>query len=507
MTSSRNRWLILVTACLAAFTINLDGTIVNVALPSLSTTLHAGTRDLQWVVDGYNLAFAALVLAGGSIADRFGRRFALVTGLTGFAAASAFGAYASSAGTLITARLVMGVFAALIFPATLAVITSTFRDRRERAAAIGVWGAVTGMGVALGPVSGGLLLDHFWAGSVFLALVPVALLAAAMSLVTVPASRAENPPALDGPGLALSTAFLGLLVFTIIEAPAAGWSSARTVSGFGLSAVLVTAFLRWERRRDKPMLDVSLFRTPAFSAASGAVTVSFFALFGFIFLITQYFQFVKGYSTLGAGTRTLPVAVSIAVASVLGTKAAYRFGTRAIVPVGLLLFGAALVWISTASSGTGYPTIAGQMLVMGVGLGLTSAPATESIMGVLSPEKAGIGSAVNDATREVGGTLGVAVIGSVFTSLYGSRILDSFSGQTPSVRNGAADSVGIASRASAQSPALTGAFHDAFMTGLHAGCWTAAGVCFAGAVATARFLPRRAIGVPDPAPELAAVAA
>jgi EmrB/QacA subfamily drug resistance transporter len=485
------KWLVLVTVCLAAFTINLDTTIVNVALPSLASSLHATTSDLQWVVDGYNLAFAALVLAGGSIADRFGRRPALLLGLTGFAVASVFAAYSGSSGELIGARLAMGLCAALVYPATLSVITATFRDRKERAVAIGVWGAVTGMGVALGPVTGGLLLVHLWSGSVFLALVPVAIVAAGLVVIAVPPSREPEAARLDPAGLLASIAMLAALVFTVIEAPSAGWLAARTLGGLAASAALLVVFVAIERRRALPMLDVSLFSNPRFSAASGAVTVSFFALFGFIFLITQYFQLVKGYSTLQAGVRTLPVAGAIAAASILGTKAAVRYGTRVVVTTGLLLFATALLWISTASAGTTYATIAGQMIIMGAGLGLTSAPATESIMSVLTPEKAGIGSAMNDATREVGGTLGVAIIGSIFTSLFGPRVIEHFASLPEPARQAASKSVGAAAQLSAGSRSLTDGFHEAFMTGLHAGCWAAAGVCLAGALATAVFLPRR----------------
>src|SRR3954463_11222791 len=424
--------VILATVCAAVLAINLDTTIVNVALPSISRELDAGTRQLQWVVDAYNLAFAGLVLAAGSLSDRFGRRPALITGLLGFAAASAAGALVTSAGALVVARFAMGTFAALIFPTTLSIISNTFRERRERAAALGIWGAVVGVGVAAGPITGGALLEHFYWGSVFWALVPLAVVVAAAAYFFVPESRDPAVPPLDLPGLGLSVAMLASLTYTIIEAPARGWSSAATLGGFLAAAVLLAAFVVRERRTPHPMLDVSLFRDRRFSAASGAVTVTFFALFGFIFLVTQYFQFVRGFGALSTGARILPVALSIAVASVVGAALAPRIGTKVVVTTGLVLFGAAFLWIATSGVSTPYwPVIVPQMVMMGLGMGLISTPATESILLVLPPARAGVGSAVNDATRELGGTLGVAVVGSIFSSVYAAHLADGLFGQQP----------------------------------------------------------------------------
>jgi EmrB/QacA subfamily drug resistance transporter len=494
---------VLLTVCAAVLAINLDTTIVNVALPSISGELHAGTRQLQWVVDGYNLAFAALVLAAGSLSDRYGRRPALIVGLLGFAVASAAGAVATSAGILVVARVAMGACAALIFPTTLSIISNTFRDRRERAAALGVWGAVVGIGVAAGPVTGGLLLEHFYWGSVFWALVPLALLAAVAAFLVVPESRDPQVPGLDRIGLALSVAMLSCLTWTIIEAPGRGWRSPQTVGGFALSAALLVVFVIIERRVAYPMLDVSLFRDPRFSAASGAVTVTFFALFGFIFLITQYFQFIRGYGPLSTGLRILPVALSIAVASVLGARFAPRIGTRAVVSTGLLAFGSAFLWISTVAVDSPYATvIVPQMILMGLGMGLISTPATESILLVLPPARAGVGSAVNDATRELGGTLGVAVVGSVFASVYAARLADGvFHSQPSAVLAGAQDSVGTARRVSAGSPRLTAALQDAFLAGLSTSCVVIAVLLLTGAVAAYLTLPGRPAAVELSTPE------
>ncbi len=484
---------ILATVCAAVLAINLDTTIVNVALPSMSRELSAGTRQLQWVVDGYNLAFAGLVLAAGSVSDRFGRRPALIVGLVGFAIASAAGALVTSADALVVARFAMGTCAALIFPTTLSIISNTFRERRERAAALGIWGAVVGLGVATGPITGGLLLEHFYWGSVFWALVPLALVTAVAAFLFVPESRDASVPGLDRPGLVLSVAMLVSLTYTIIEAPAHGWTSAATLGGFVASAALLTAFVLWERHTSHPMLDVTLFKDRRFSAASGAVTITFFALFGFIFLVTQYFQFVRGYGTLSTGARILPVALSIAVASVVGAALAPRIGTKIVVTVGMLLFAASFLWISTAAVDTSYAReIVPQMVLMGLGMGLISTPATESILLVLPPARAGVGSAVNDATRELGGTLGVAVVGSVFSSVFGAHLASGrYAGLPGNLLGRAQDSVGVAQAATVQDPRLVTAFHDSFLAGMSTACIMVGLLCLAGAVAAAVLLPGR----------------
>jgi EmrB/QacA subfamily drug resistance transporter len=484
---------ILVAVYVSALAINLDVTIVNVALPSIAQELDAGTRGLQWVVDGYNLAFAALVLAAGSLSDRYGRRPALLIGLLGFAATSVWGAMVDTTGALIAARVGMGVFAALIVPTTLSIIANTFTDRRQRAAALGGWGAVVGAGVALGPVTGGLLLEYFYWGSVFLALVPLALVAAALAFFLVPESRDPGTPPLDLPGLGLSVAMLSLLTYTIIEAPERGWSSPETLWSFALTAVLVGTFVAVERRAAHPMLDVRLFTDRRFSAASGAVMVTFFSLAGFIFLITQYFQLVRGYGPLSTGARIVPVAISIAVASVLGGILAPRVGPRAVVTTGLVLFGTSMAWVSTATVDTPYAsTIVPQMILMGLGMGFISTPATESIMQVLPPARAGVGSAVNDATREVGATLGVALVGSLFSSVYAARLADStFATVGPERLDRAEDSVAVAVATGASDPALLTAAQDSFLAGLEAGCLLVAGICLVGAVGAVIALPGR----------------
>src|SRR6266496_3048896 len=314
------------------------------------------------------MILAALLLTFGSLSDRFGRKGMLLAGLTVFGAASLAGGFTTSPAQLIAARAVMGLGAAMAFPATLSLISNVFTERRERARAIGLWGAIAGVAIAMGPIVGGWLLEHFSWASIFIAMAPVAAAAAILAALVVPTSKDPEAAAPDIAGLVLSSATMALLVFTIIEAPAYGWGAARSLAGFAASAVLLAAFIAWERHAAQPMLEVGLFRNMRFSAASGAVTVSFFTLFGFIFLITQYFQFVRGYGPLSTGVRLLPVAAFYA-------------------------------WVAATISATlAYGIIAAQMVVYGLGLGLTSAPATESIMGAISRAKAGVGSAVNDST-------------------------------------------------------------------------------------------------------------
>jgi EmrB/QacA subfamily drug resistance transporter len=496
----RSKPMILIALLIAAFVINLDTTLVNVALPTLVRELGATTSQLQWVVDAYNLVFAALLLTSGALSDRVGRKGMLLAGLAVFGTASVIGGFTTSPDQLIAARAVMGLGAAMIFPATLSLITNVFTGRAERARAIGLWGASAGIAIALGPIVGGWLLEHFSWASIFFAMGPVAAGAAALVAVSVPASKNPGAAGLDFPGLALSTAAMALLVFTIIEAPSYGWGSARTIAGFAVAAGLLAAFIGWERRAQNPMLDVRLFRNMRFSAASGAVTVSFFTLFGFIFLMTQYFQFIRSYGPLSTGVHLLPVALSVGAGSVAGTQLAVRAGTKVVVTAGLVAMAGFYVWVAASTSATtSYGVISIQMVVYGLGMGLTSAPATESIMGAVSLRQAGVGSAVNDSTRLLGGTLGVAVIGSVYASLYSARLTALLPAGLPARISAIAhQSVGaaivVAGRATTAGHAAAGqAIHaaatNAFLHGLAVGCLVAGLVAAAGAVLAVIFLP------------------
>src|SRR5271168_1171750 len=504
----------LAAICLSVFVISVDATIVNVALPTLSRELDADTAQLQWIVDAYTLIMAGLLLSAGSLSDRYGRRGWLSAGLAVFAATSAVAAQVNSADSLIAARAAMGIGAAVIFPTTLSLITNIFADPVKRAKAIGLWAAMVGVGVAVGPITGGWLLELFSWGSIFIVNVPVAAVAIIGGILFVPTSRDPSAPRVDVPGFFLSSIGVTALVYTVIEAPNWGWGSARTAVGFGIATVVLAGFALWERHTSQPMLDVSVFVNRRFSGGSLAVTAGFLTLFGFIFVITQYFQFIKSYSAFESGVRLLPVAVSIAVASVFGPRIVERIGSTAVVAAGLAIFAGGLAWASTADAATPYLQIAAQMVLLGGGLGLTTAPATEAIMGSLSANKAGIGSAVNDTTRELGGTLGVAIVGSVFASVYSSRVGSApvLAGLPTQVSSAMRRSTAAAYKVIGQLPAVQAAgvrdaVNHAFLGGMQIGSLVCAAIALTAAVAVAVLLPARArqpapnpTDQPEPAP-------
>jgi EmrB/QacA subfamily drug resistance transporter len=499
---SRNdrRWWILAVLCLSVLLVVVDNTIVNVALPTVSRDLSASTEALQWVVDGYTLVFAGLLLVGGNLGDRLGRRRVLQAGLALFAVFSIGAALSRTSDELIAARAAMGAAAALIYPATLAILNNVFTVPRQRATAIGIWSGVSGLAVAIGPVSGGVLLRHFAWSSVFYVSVPVAVVALIAGRFLLPESRDPKAGRFDPLGALLSVAGITLLTWSIIEAPRHGWGSAVTVGGLVGSAAILAVFAWWQARRPDPMLDVRLFRNPRFSAASASIALAFFGLFGFIFLITQYFQVVRGYDPLRAGLATLPFAVITAAFSPVAMIAMRRVGTKLVVAGGLALMSGGLVVAATTAQDASYwGKIVVAMTLMAAGLAFTAGPATDAIMGALPLAKAGAGSAVNDTTREVGGTLGVAVLGSVLNSAYSSHLASAFKalGAPASVAHEASQSVvaGVITAAHFP-PALQAAAADsvrqAFMTGLHAGSFAAAGATFAAAVVALVFLPARA---------------
>jgi EmrB/QacA subfamily drug resistance transporter len=406
----------------------------------------------------------------------------------------------------------MGVGAALIMPATLSILINVFTDTRERALAIGIWSAVAGLAVALGPVTGGFLLEHFWWGSVFLVNVPIVIAALVAGRFLVPTSRNPHQPPIDWIGALLSIVGLGALVASIIEAPTQGWTDPLILAGFAVALLGLAGFVAWEIHTPEPMLDVRFFTNPRFTAASLTISITFFALFGFIFLATQYLQFVLGYSALQAGLRTLPFAIAMMVVAPLSSKLVERFGTKRIVVLGMLVFASGLAVASTSSVTSGYGRVGLAMVLMGAGMGFASPPATESIMGALPKEHAGVGSAVNDTSREVGGALGVAVLGSLLTSLYTSQLNAKLPAFVPDrVRQAADSSVGAAIEVSQRlgkvGAPLADLAREAFVYAMVRGALVTAAVAVLGAVLAWRFLPARAVdvdgeGVADPAEEL-----
>ncbi len=493
------RWWMLVVLCLSVLLVTVDNTIVNVALPTLSRELDASTSGLQWIVDAYTLVFASLLLLTGHLGDRFGRLRTLQTGLLLFGLTSWLASLAGSTGELVAGRAAMGVAAALIYPATLGLLTNIFTDARERATAIGVWAGVSGLAVAIGPVSGGVLLEHFGWNSVFLVNLPIVAIALAAGWFLLGESQDPQAGGFDLVGAIGSVAFVGTLVFTVIEAPNHGWTSAATITGFVAAAGLLVAFVAWEARHPHPLLDVRQFTNPRFSAASGAITAAFFALFGFIFLITQYFQAVQGWGALRAGLATLPFALVTGALSPVAIMLMKRLGTTVVVTTGMALMSAGFFLAATSTLESRYwGTIVGSMVLMAAGLALSTGPATDAIIGALPREKAGVGSAVNDTTREVGGTLGVAVLGSVMSSFYSSNVQDSLAGlgiggETAAI---AKESVMAGVTMTSQLPEAvagpaTTAVRQSFLDGLQAGSLIAAAIAAVAALAVAFLLPAR----------------
>ena len=417
------KWWILTVLCISVLLVAIDTTIVNVALPTLNRRIHASTADLQWIVTAYTLLFAGLLLVGGHFGDRLGRKRMLQAGLVLFALASLGAARAATVDQLILARAGMGVAAAMIYPTTLALLSTAFADRRERAIAVGVWSGVSGLAVGVGPVVGGLLLEHYWWGSIFIVNIPVAAAALIAGARLVPESRDPAPGRFDAIGALLSVAAIGLLVWDVIGAPPRGWLDPVTILAFAGVGVLLAAFIWWESRRTDPLLEIGFFRNPRFSAAAAAISMAFFGLYGFIFVITLFFQLIRGYSTLRAGAATLPFSLVMGSFSPLALLIVKRFGTKLVVTVGLLLMSAGfLVAASAAYDADYWRVIVVAMVLMAAGLAFSTGPATDAILAALPEAKVGVGSAVNDTTREVGGALGVAVVGSVMSWFYGHRL-------------------------------------------------------------------------------------
>ena len=494
------RWLILPVLCLSVFLVVVDNTIVNVALPSLSRDLGASTTQLQWIVDGYSLSFAGLLLAGGGVGDRLGRKGTMQVALVFFGVFSLFAALSTSTVELISARVLMGVAAAFIFPATLAILTSIFTDHSERQKALGIWGATSGIAVAFGPIVGGALLEHYWYGSIFLVNIPIVLVTLLAGHYLIPVVGEQLRHKFDTIGVLLSTVGVTLLVFAIIQGPDWGWTSVGTLASFAGAAVFLVAFCLKELRTAMPLLDVRVFAIPRFSAGAGAIAVAFFCLFGFIFVITQYFQFVKGYSTLSAGVHTLPFAIVSAVFTPIGAVLALKIGTRIVVAGGLALMAGGLVLAGVSSTPTAayFGPVIIAMCLLALGLSFITAPATEAVMGSIKMEQVGAAAAVNNTTRELGGTLGVAVIGSAFASAYGPKLLKGFAPYPipQGARSAASQSVAAALEVVHRAPAAVQATlrldaFDAFTSGLRLACMVAAGVAIVGAIFAAVFLPGR----------------
>ncbi len=436
------RWRILAVLVLSLLVIGLDNTILNVALPTLVHSLHASETQLQWMVDSYILLFAALLLTMGSLGDRFGRRTALQIGLAIFGIGSLLSAFAGSPTQLIFTRALMGVGGAAIMPSTLSILTNVF-PKEERSSAIGIWAGFSVISIAIGPIVGGWLLEHFWWGSVFLVNVPVVVVALVAGQLIVPNSKDPAAPRLDPVGGGLSALGLVLLVYGIIEVPTKGWGSGRILGALAAGVIVLAAFAWWESRSEHPMLNLRFFRNPSFSGANLTITLAFFAMSSALFLLTQYLQFVLGYTPLQTGVRLLPLVATFVAAPIAG-RLVEPVGNKILVGGGMTVAAIGLYLFSRTSPTAGYGHTALSLVVLGIGLYAAIVPATNSVMGSLPPDKAGVGSAMNDTTRQVGGAFGVAVLGSILTASFRTSLGSSVRGMPASTISAAKGSVGAA---------------------------------------------------------------
>jgi EmrB/QacA subfamily drug resistance transporter len=489
----RNRWKILAVLSLSLVIIGLDNTVMNVALPSIQKQLGVSGSTLQWIVDAYLLSFAGLLLAAGNLGDRHGRKRALQFGLIVFALASVGGAFASSGGQLIAARAAMGIGASLIMPATLSTIMAVF-PQQERGKAMGIWAAMAAIGVGLGPLIGGTMIELFSWPAVFWINVPIALTALLLGFRLVPETRDPNPGPLDTPGVLLSIAGLLSLVWAVIEAPHRGWTNQLVLAAFAAALLFGLLFVRRQLRTRNPLLDVGLFKKPAFSLGSLAVSSTFFALFGLIFLTTQYLQDVQGRSPINTGLVMLPVAFGLVIGSGSSHKITLKLGTPKQLFLALTTVGLVIASVAFWQPHTPTWLVALFFFIAPLAMGNVMAPATVAVMSAVPEAKAGVGSAMNDVNRQVAGALGVAVIGSLSSSLYSAKMHSATTALPPSAAHTATDSIGAATAVAAHLPtaasdALTAAAHSAFTDAAGLALLIGTAVLLTAAAIVKRYLP------------------
>lgn len=500
------RWLILGILCTCLVLVVAAVSSLNIAIPSIQEALDATQTELQWIVDAYALVFAGLLLPAGALGDRFGRKLTLLCGLALFGVAAVVASNADSATQVIVMRSVMGVGAAFIMPSTLSLLTSVFPPH-ERGKAIAVWAGFAGAGGAIGVLASGVLLEHFWWGSVFLITVPIVAVAMIAIFAIVPNSKDLEGHPLDPVGTLLSIVGLVSLVFAIIEGPERGWGSSIVVGGFVLAVVALVAFVVWETHTHHPMLDPTFFRLPRFSASATTITIVFFVMFAMFFGLSQYLQFVRNYSPLKTGLATLPSAATMIIVAPRGPLVQQRITVRRTIALGLALVALGSLLFTFLDADSSYWLVCLALVVLAAGAGLATPSATTGIMSSLPMNKAGVGSAVNDTTREVGGAVGIAVIGSVLASVYRGGVDDATAMLPPGAAEAAHDNVGAATTvgtrvlggdASALERYL-GIVGDAFTDGFNAGMGVAAAAALLGAFAVLRWYPKDA-GMPQRPP-------
>jgi EmrB/QacA subfamily drug resistance transporter len=490
MNVGARRWWALGALAVTLLAVGLDLTVLNIALPTVATDLHASTSQLQWFVDSYTLVLAALLLPAGSLGDRFGRKKLLLGALVVFGAASLACAYASSPGELIAARAALGLGAAFLMPLSMAVLPVLF-SAEERPRAIAVWSAANAIGFPLGPILGGWLLDHFWWGSVFLINVPVVAVALVAVATLLPESGGTGRERLDFVGVLTSSLGLVGLTYGVISQGEHGWGDAGTLAWLIAGVALLVVFVFLERRNTAPLVDLSLFRSASFTVGATLLSLVSFAMFGLLFSMPQYFQAVKGADALGTGLRLLPMVGGLLVGTVLGGRVARKVGAKITVAVGFVLLTASALVGATTDSHAGYGYTLSWLAVLGVGMGFAMPTATDAALGALSTARSGIGSALLMALRQVGGLLGVAVLGTVLSTSYHSRL--NVAGlpapAAEAVGKGVNTAVAVARRVG--SPTLLDSVRSAFVYGMDVTLWVSGGILAFGVVLALAFLPAR----------------
>ncbi|MFI6406018.1 MFS transporter [Streptomyces sp. NPDC050548] len=502
------RWSALIVLCLSLLIVVMANTSLIVAAPDMTTDLGLSSSDLQWVIDGYTVPYAALMLVLGSIGDKYSRRGALVTGLLIFAAGSVTGSLVHETGLVIAARAIMGVGAAVVMPATLSLLVAIF-PKHERARAITAWTATSGLAIAVGPlVAGWLLENHAW-GSTFLINVPIAVLAVVGALVLVPPSKADTTFRIDYVGGLLSIVSVGSLVYAVIEGPHFGWG-AGPVTAAVVTAVGLPAFVAWELRHPRPMLDVRKFAHRPFSGSMTAVLFFFFGTFGSIYYATQFLQFVLGYNALETGVRLLPLAGAVFLGAAVTGRLTPKLGMKPMVVTGMVLGTVAVLLLTQVDKTSTYGDFLPTLMLLGFAVGLSVSPATDTIMGSFPENELGVGGGANDTALELGGSLGIAILGSLLGTVYKDKLTDLVGGHLPAAAlDNAKDSVGgglavaqeIARTPSAgpqQAQALVDAVHEAFAHGVAQTSLVGGIIMAAGTLIVLAVLPgRRAAGEPE----------
>jgi DHA2 family multidrug resistance protein-like MFS transporter len=495
MATSRSRWWALAALALCTLAVGLDTTVLSVALPTLAGDLHATTGELQWITTAYLLVLAAALLPAGMLGDRFGRKRMLLGALVVFGAASVACAYAASTGQLIAARGGLGLGAAVLMPLASAVLTVLF-DADERPRALTVWVTASALGIPLGPLVGGWLLVHFWWGSVFLINLPIVVLGLVAVALWVPESHGDRARRFDPAGIVLSTAGLVAVTYGIIEAGERGWTDPRSLTTAVGGVVLLIAFGWWQRRAQAPLVDLALFRSRGFTWGALMSTVAGFGMFGMLFALPQFYQSIGGHDALGTGLRLLPVIGGLLIGARIAGRVEPRVGAKAVVAGGLAVMAAGLFVGAATGPETGYGFVAAWVTVAGIGLGFTMPPAMNAALGALSPESSGVGSGLIQAMRQVGGAIGVTVLGTVLNGVY--RDQADVTGLTGPAADAVRDSVtaGVAVAGELGDRALLHSVQAAFTSGMDTSLLVAGAVAVVGAVLSLVFLPSRP-QVPD----------